>query len=267
MREIVDEKRLANEHWPNPVLEAHRRARLLALVVLDHFTTYTHQLRGPEVPYFSGPVVVRAALDAASSLFWLTAPAIGTEARVQRGQLAMVPASLQMKKAPAELPSVRADGKEALARIKNGASALGWATVTRDDGGARPSMGGEELPRPVEALRALFDDPAKSSSHPDEARLIWWHLSAYTHSTLHALLDHVEIATGPVASLLGFSEQQVFTNGSQVSTMAAILGRGVRAAMHSYRDLLGAELAGWEEIHDRWWNTVVDIYESTPQTD
>lgn len=230
---------------------------------------YTDQLRGNRVPYFSGHVTARAVLDAASLTYWLSEPRIGTEARVQRGQAVALAAGLQMLRAPQALAPVTGAGSEILSTIENGARALGWATTNRKDSRNRPSVGDQAVPRPEAAIRALLDDPAKPNTHPDEAAALWWHLSAYTHSSLHLLMGHIEAAEDAEdkPSPFGLPQGRIYTNGSNVSTVAFVLGRGVKKAMTTYRNLMGVGLPHWDEIHERWWETLVHVFDSMPLTD
>jgi hypothetical protein len=257
MAEIAGEAAFCNDYWSNPVQEAHSFGGLLMFATFDHFTAYTRLLSTNPIPYFSSQVTARAGIDAASLAYWLNEPAIGTKARVQRGQATLLAASRQMKRAPDYISDAHATADRMAASVEAGAAAHGWSISGKRE---QPRVGDEALPKPTAALDTVLDDPSfPNDPNPPVAGGLWWWLSGYTHSGVHVLVQQIEETSAPHASALGIRQGQIAVTAEHTAAVAATLARGVRKAMSAYRHLVGAEIADWEITHARWSRKVLDL--------
>ena len=259
MEEFAGEAAFCNAHWSNPVQEAHSFGGLLTFATFDHFAAYTRLLLTNPVPYFSSQATARAGIDAASLAYWLNEPAIGTRARVQRGQAILLAASRQMKRAPDYLPDAHTTAHRIAVSVKAGAAAHGWSISGKRE---QPRVGDEELPKPRTAFDAVLDDPSfPDDPNPPVAEGLWWWLSGYTHSGVHVLVQQIEEMSTPHSSVLGIKQGRIAVTAEHTAAIAATLALGVRRAMHAYRRLVGAEVAEWDNMHRRWSRTVLDLFD------
>jgi hypothetical protein len=259
MAEIAGEAGFCNAHWSNPVQDAHSFGGMLTFATFDHFAAYTRLLSANPVPYFSSQATARAGIDAASHAYWLNEPAIGTKARVQRGQAMLLGAARQMKRAPEYLPDARATADRIAASVKAGADALGRSISGKRE---QPRVGDEALPKPRVAFDAVLDDPSfPDDPNPPVAEGVWWWLSGYTHSGVHVLVQQIEETSAPDASALGIRQGRIAVTAEHTAAIAATFARGVRKAMNAYRRLVGAEIAEWDTTHRRWSRTVLDLFD------
>jgi hypothetical protein len=259
MAEIAGEAAFCNADWSNPVQQAHSFGGLLTFATLDHFAAYTRLLSTNPVPYFSSQATARAGIDAASLAYWLNEPAIGTRARVQRGQAMLLGAARQMERAPDYVSDAHATADRIAASVKAGAVAHGWSISGKRE---QPRVGAEALPKPTSAFDTVLDDPSfPDDPNPPVAEGVWWWLSGYTHSGVHVLVQQIEETSAPDASALGIRQGQIAVTAEHTAAIAATLARGVRKAMNAYRRLVGAEIAEWDARHRRWSRTVLDLFD------
>jgi hypothetical protein len=267
MAEFADQATYVNAHWPNPVQMAHSYGHLLTFATLDHFAAYTRLLSVDPVPFFSSQVTARAGIDAASLAHWVTEPAIGTKARVQRGQAMLLGAAREMMGAPDYLTDTHTEANRLAAQVQQGAAAHGWFTSNPADKRNRPQVGDEKLPWPTSAIGTVLDDPSFAQDpNPDGADGVWWLLSGYTHSGVHILVQQIEDSSTPERAALGIGQGRIALTGHTTVIIAATLGRGVRKAMYAYRRLVGVDIPEWDATHKRWSQIVLELLKVIPSS-
>jgi len=256
MAELTAEKPYRTPRMQTPLANTTTYASVLGFAVSDATKAYAHLLRHPELLVWAPFVNARAGLDAAAYAFWLVEPHAGVEFRVQRGMAFRLHNAREQLRAPAELPTAKDLGRNAVASVKESAAELDWTVSGRKQ---RAAVGGSELPFPKDAIDAVLSyrqDPGYESV----ADLAWWFYSGVTHAAPYALMQSIASDEARPTGVPGVLEAPIYISGKQMLIAAASLGRASLNLGDAHGRYLGLSLDELHSLDTEFSNMIVGMY-------
>jgi hypothetical protein len=213
-----------------------------ALAVQDHTKTFARLLE-PEPPAFGLLVLLRAAAEAGSLLWYLTEPAIAAEERAERCFTLLVRQHLNALRMQELIVSDDVDREEPHRRLEEVAELCdGFGLrVHRNKHGVVDRIGDAPPPRDSERVGDFF-----AYAHLPESASLYRYLCQTVHSDIGGLIDFVDLQPSG-AGLIAFPR----IRAGHVEVLVALMGVTFIVAFDRLVTYLGLDRKSWVSFSTR----------------